>query len=192
MNRLDEINQWRPQGAGLVFIDGCEPFKMSDTKGNTSFWVDNVTRKDAIVAITPPPGNLPDDQTDGDENNPQPQMRVKDLNINLANCLLYGLKCNIHIQPSPNNQNHTQIGWLVDLDELLPKIIPDIIRSMEHQYRAQGRDATKTFQMRGTNNILLGKVAVVVGHHVSQNMEQDDTIYPQYMVLHNAVDVQDP
>jgi hypothetical protein len=192
VNRLDETNQWRPQGAGLVFIDGCDPFKMHDTKGNTTFWEENVTRKGAIVAITPPPGNLPADQNDGDANNPQPQMRVKDLNVNLANCLLYGLKCNIHIQPSPNNANHTQIGWLVDLDELLPKIIPEIIRSMELQYRAQGRDATKTFQMRGTNNYLLGKVSAIVGHHVSLTMDQDDNIYPEYMVLHDAVEVQDP
>ena len=192
LNRLDEAVQWRPPGAGLVFIDGCEPFKMRETKGNTSFWEDNVARKGTVVALTPPPGNLPDNQNDGDDNNPQPQMRVKDLNVNLANCLLYGLKCNIHIQPTPNNPNHTQIGWLVNLDELLPKIIPDIIRGIEQQYRLQGRDATKTFQMRGTNNILLGKVAVVVGYHVTQNMEQDDTVYQDYMVLHNAEDVQDP
>jgi hypothetical protein len=163
VNRLDETNQWRPQGAGLVFIDGCDPFKMHDTKGNTTFWEENVTRKGAIVAITPPPGNLPADQNDGDANNPQPQMRVKDLNVNLANCLLYGLK-----------------------------IIPEIIRSMELQYRAQGRDATKTFQMRGTNNYLLGKVSAIVGHHVSLTMDQDDNIYPEYMVLHDAVEVQDP
>ena len=46
--------------------------------------------------------------------------------------------------------------------------------------------------MRGTNNYLLGKVAALVGHHVLLTMAQDDTVYPEYMVLHDAVEVQDP
>nr|AIF21228.1 hypothetical protein [uncultured marine group II/III euryarchaeote KM3_98_F04] len=188
MYRLNNQVQWKPV-AGLVFINGCEPFKMNQTKGETRFWEDNVSNKTTSTSIIEPPANLPADQLDDDAN---PVMLVKNLNVNLANCLLYGIKCNIHTQPDPNNVNHTEIGWLVDLDTLLPKIIPDLIAKIDGEYMAQGEDATKTFQMRGTNNVLLGKVAVVVGYHVDQGMVRDDATYNGYMVLNDSVSVPDP
>ena len=188
MHRLDCDVQWKPAN-GLVYIDGCEPFKMNQTKGETRFWEGNVSNKTTSTSIIEPPANLPADQLDDDDN---PEMRVKNLNVNLANCLLYGIKCNIHTQPHPIDANHTEIGWLVDLDTLLPKIIPDLIGKLEGEYRAQGEDATKTFQMRGTNNVLLGKVSVVIGYHVDQRMTSDDGIYNGYMVLNDSVSVRDP
>ena len=46
---------------------------------------------------------------------------------------------------------------MMDLDELQPKIIPDIIRSMEQQYRAQRRDADENIPNARNKQLFVGK-----------------------------------
>ena len=166
-------------------MDGEDTWRTLHARGHYTFFREQCEAKPAELALFPDHDNLPADQNG--------EMNCLKIGPNLMMCFLYGFKSNIIIQPNPvNHANEMQIGWLVPLETLVPLVLPGILNQLQLEYQNQSDNAVDAFQMRGTNNYILGNVAQCVGFQVS-NLKQIDQVHGHpYFALHNEVNVPNP